>query len=167
MEIEIETFLKETKHNKREQKKSLANQLAKFYSSTTKRPSIHFDPEVLEEPSLRFHRNPNQSEKISFRHSTTSIPAQVISTPTPNKINAFNLPKSKIANLNTVSDKVTRTQKTINPYKRKVIQTSIDSGTNFRQREPKYVSNFRFENKQRQNLRVRFEEVGLLHNQIV
>ena len=167
VEIEMETALKATKLSKREQNKSLANQLDKFYSSTTKRPSIHFDPEVLEEPSLRLHRNPNQSEKITFRHSTTSIPAQVISTPTPNKINAFNLPKSKIANLNTVSDNVTKTQNTINPYKTKVIQTSIDSGTRFRKTDPKYVSNFRFENKQRQNLRVRFEEVGLLHNDIV
>ena len=156
MEIEIETFLKETKHNKREQKKSLANQLAKFYSSTTKRPSIHFDPEVLEEPSLRFHRNPNQSEKITFRHSTTSIPTQVISSPIPNQINDFN----------TVFNNVKINQKTMNPYNTKVIQPSIDFGTSLRQRDPKYVNNFQFENEQRRNLGVRFEEVGLLHNEI-
>ena len=108
--VEDETVLTATKTRKREQNKSLTYHLEKLYSSTTKRPSIHFDPEILEEPSLRFHRNPNHSEKITFRHSTTSIPAQVISSSTLKQINAFNLPKSKILNLNTVSNSVTNNQ---------------------------------------------------------
>jgi len=155
VELEMETVLKETKNRKREQNKSLAYHLEKFYSSTTKRPSIHFDPEILEEPSLRFHRNPNHSEKITFRHSTTSIPAQVISSLIPNQINVFNPSKSKIEHLNSVTGNVTK-----NPYKTKVIQTSIDFGASFRQRDPKYVSSVRFEDKPQQNKRVRFEEIS-------
>ena len=55
----------------------------------------------------------------------------------------------------------------MNPYNTKVIQTSIDFGTSFMQRDPKYINDFQFENEQRWNLGVRFEEVGLLHKKIV
>ena len=64
--MEMETVLMENKNRKREQRKGLANQLAKFYSSTTKRPSLHVDPEVLEKPSLKFHSVPKNTEKLFF-----------------------------------------------------------------------------------------------------
>ena len=160
IEIEMETVLMENKNRKREQRKGLANQLAKFYSSTTKRPSLHFDPELLEEPSLKFHTIPRNTETLFARHSTTAVPVNAITSPTPNKRNP-----SKALKLHTkqVSKQVTRLTSNLdssNPYKTEVLPTSINIGNSLRQRKPKYVSTFQFENEPGHSLRVRFEEAS-------
>ena len=63
--IEMKIVITENKNRKREQQKGLSNQLEKFYSPTTKRASLHFDPEVFEEPSLKFHSIAKNTEKLS------------------------------------------------------------------------------------------------------
>jgi len=153
IEIEMETVLTETKNRKREENKSLANHLAKFYS-TTKRPSLHF--EELEEPSLKFHKTPKRTEEITFRHSTTAIPALSSSS---EKVNLYNSPKSELSKYKT-SNHIKTDEESYKPYKTQVLPKSIEIGNVFREREPKFSRSFRFEDESKGSLKVRFVEVN-------
>jgi len=148
IEIEMETDLTEKKDKKREQNKSLAKHLATFYS-TTKRPSLHF--EELEEPSLKFKNTPKKLEKITFRHSTTSIPAL-----SPSSMEDF--VKSDLSKYQNSNHIRTNTENS-NPYKTKVLPKSIKFGNILKQREPKKQSSFRFEDESNSSLKVRFVEI--------
>jgi len=145
IEIEMETVIKETNNKKRGESKNLANHLAFYYSSTTKRPSLHF--EDLEEPSLKFHRTPKRSENISFRHSTTSIPANVISSTSSKQVKLHNPTKSDW----------TLYQEGSNPYKTKVTPASV---ARIGQRQAKQRGSFRFEDDSQHSLKVRFVETS-------
>jgi hypothetical protein len=158
IEIEMKTVLTENKNRKREQHKSLANQLATFYSSTTKRPSLRFEAEVLEEPSLKFHSIPKNTETLFHRHSTTARPVNAITSPAPNLRNPVKPSKSLQPNTNSASKQEITNVDISNPFKTEVLSASI--GNSFRKRKPKDGSTFRFENESVHSLRVRFEEAS-------
>ena len=69
---EMEKDSKKTKNGKRE------NTIGNFYKTTTKRPSIHFEPEEESETDKTHYTN-IYGENLSFRHSTTARPLNSVS----------------------------------------------------------------------------------------